>query len=342
MATAKVLPSGRWRILVFDGIENGKKKYKSITADTKDEAELKAAVYKSDQSRKNSKAGITVEDAVKRYIDSKVSVLSPATIRGYRQMERTRYDSIKDVNINDLDSEQMQKYISSVAQDGASAKSVANAYGLLSSAVAMFRPDAVFRITLPKRAHKRQSAPSDADVQRLYEAADGELKKCIALAAFGSLRRGEICALKYGDVNGRSINIHADMVANEKNRFEYKDMPKTAESVRTVMMPQDIIDMIGNGEPDDYIFPFNPNWITKNFIILRNKISINIRFHDLRHYYASIGAALNIPDIYTARSGGWRPNSPVMKEVYQSTMHKSEMLYSGVLNDHFSRIIHEK
>lgn len=341
MATAKVLPSGRWRILVFDGIENGKKKYKSITADTKYEAELKAALYKSDPSRKKGESGITVSDAIERYINSKTNVLSPATIRGYRQMQRTRYDSIKDVSIYDLDSERMQQFISAITPD-ASAKSVSNAYGLLSSSVAMFRPDAVFRITLPKKARKRQSAPSDGDIQRLYESADGELKKCIALAAFGSMRRGEICALKYGDINGNAIYIHADIVANENNEYEYKDMPKTAESIRTIVVPSAVTEMLGIGKADDFIFKFPPHWITRHFINLRNSLKLNIRFHDLRHYYASIGAVLGIPDIYTARSGGWRPNSPVMKEVYQNNMHEAEMLYSGVLTDHFSRIIHEK
>jgi integrase len=205
----------------------------------------------------------------------------------------------------------------------------------------MFRPDAVFRITLPKKARKRQNAPSDGDVQKLYESANEKLRICIALAAFGSMRRGEICALKHGDVNGCCISVHADMVANEDNKFEYKDMPKTSDSIRDVLLPQNVIDMLGTGDPDDFIFSFNPNWITKNFIILRNSVGISIRFHDLRHYYASIGAALNIPDIYTARFGGWRPNSPVMKEVYQNNMQDAEMLYSEKMNAHFSSIIKE-
>ena len=46
MAKAKKLPSGSWRVLLYVGTdENGKKKRKSITADTKKEAELLAAQY---------------------------------------------------------------------------------------------------------------------------------------------------------------------------------------------------------------------------------------------------------------------------------------------------------
>ena len=44
MATAKKLPSGRWRCLVYVGkSENGKRKYKSCTADSKKEAIALAA-----------------------------------------------------------------------------------------------------------------------------------------------------------------------------------------------------------------------------------------------------------------------------------------------------------
>ena len=39
MATAKKLKSGSWRCLVYDCMEDGKRKYKSFTAPTKKEAE---------------------------------------------------------------------------------------------------------------------------------------------------------------------------------------------------------------------------------------------------------------------------------------------------------------
>lgn len=45
MATAKKLPSGAYRCLIFDRMENGKWKYKSFTAPTKKEAEYKATQY---------------------------------------------------------------------------------------------------------------------------------------------------------------------------------------------------------------------------------------------------------------------------------------------------------
>lgn len=341
MATARVLPSGRWRCLVFDGMENGKRKYKSFTAATKNDAELQAKQYLSDPTRKQSKDTITVKDAIERYITVKTGVLSPATIRGYRQMQRTRFSTIENEDIFTLNTEKMQKFVSSTTMN-ASAKTTANAYGLLTASVAMFRPDAIFRVTMPKKAAKRKSAPSDGDVQTLYKEADGELKLCIALAAFGSMRRGEICALKYSDIEGNAIYIHKDMVMDENNHFQIKNMPKTSDSVRIVQLPDSIIKMIGTGKPENFIVNLTPSAITIAFMRLRDRLGINIRFHDLRHYYASIGAVLNIPDNYVADFGGWRRGSSVMKEIYQGVIQDAKSQYAAMLNKHFECLLSDK
>ena len=67
MATAKKLPSGKYRCLIFVGMENGKRKYKSFTADTKREAERMAVNYQTDLEDKQ----YTVSEMISRYIKSK-------------------------------------------------------------------------------------------------------------------------------------------------------------------------------------------------------------------------------------------------------------------------------
>ncbi len=71
MATAKKLPSGHWRVNLFIGKElDGKRKYKSFTAETKKEAEFMAAQYNLE--RKENKAHkFTLHEAIERYIESK-------------------------------------------------------------------------------------------------------------------------------------------------------------------------------------------------------------------------------------------------------------------------------
>ena len=339
MATARIQPSGRWKVLVFDGMENGKRRYKSFTADTKIDAELAAAMYLKDPSRKKRKNDPTVKDAIDRYIKAKDGVLSPSTIRGYKAMQKTRYASIENVKISKLTTEKMQKFISETAKE-CKPKYTANVYGLLTASVAMFRPNAVFRTTLPSKPSKRLKSPSEDAVQKLFLSADGDLKICIALAAFGSMRRGEVCALKHKDINGNMITVHADIVMNADNKEVYKDMPKNSDSIRIVRLPEEVIKLIGEGKPDEFITHYTPTGISNAFRKLRDSLGISeIRFHDLRHYYASIGAILSIPDIYVADFGGWKRGSPVLKQTYQNTMTDAAERYSTLMTDHFGSLI---
>ena len=55
MASARKLPSGNYRVNLFIGMENGKRKYKSFTAPTKKEAELLAAQYNVERKEKTEK-----------------------------------------------------------------------------------------------------------------------------------------------------------------------------------------------------------------------------------------------------------------------------------------------
>lgn len=338
MANARILKSGSYRVQAYLGRDaSGKKITMSFTAPTKAEAELMASQYIAEHGRQ-AVMSLNVEQAIERYITAKTPVLSPPTIRAYRSYQRTHYDGIGKKAIHKLTTEDMQLFISSLAMD-VSPKTVANVYGLLSSAVAFFRPDKTFHVTLPKRKKEKRLSPSDAVVRELFEKADPELKKCIALSAFGSLRRGEICALKHGDLNGTVLSVHADLVKDEAGNWVYKDIPKTSESNRTVVLPQKVIDLLGDGVDDDYIISINPGRVSDRFIKLRTRLGLNVRFHDMRHYYASIGAVIGVPDFFLSQFGGWRSDSPVMKTVYQNVISTEAEKYVNKMVSHFENVI---
>ena len=342
MPKAKKLPSGNYRTQVYAGKdENGKKIYESFTAPTAKESELMAAKFKADNARKRQK-DITVGEAISGYINAKEAVLSPSTIKAYRSYERTHYEPIRNLSIRKITSEEIQIYISSLVGT-ITPKSIANVYGLLSSSLSLYAPDIILRVSLPKRTKKKQTSPSSEEVKQLYEAADPEMKFFIALAAFGSCRRGEICAIKYGDISDKGISIHADIVQNDKKEWVYKEMPKTAESVRFVRLPNKILALAGKGDPDEFVLKRTPTAYSRKFEKIRKELCLeHIRFHDLRHYFASIAAVLDIPQNYIADFGGWRQDSPVLKEVYQNKIIPIAEHYSDKLTNHFSEIIDGK
>ena len=338
MATAKRLPSGAYNVRVYSHTEGNKKVYESFTASTKAEAELKASEWQAYKKRR-ARSDLTIHEAIEGYIKAKEGVLSPSTVRGYYKMLRNNFTLIERKQVRKITSEDLQIFVSSLSRD-MSPKSVRNIYALLTASFALYAPDLSFKVTLPKKVNKRPVSPSDGDIQTLFREAQPELKKCIALAAFGSLRRGEICALTYGDIEGNTIHITKDMVQDKDNQWVLKDMPKTSDSIRDVSYPDEVIELLGTGDKDERIINYqNPGSITQCFTKLRNRLGLDIHFHSLRAYFCSIGAVLNIPTNYMEDFGGWRRGSTVMKEHYQNNIVSMSELYSARMKKHFAGLL---
>ena len=187
----------------------------------------------------------------------------------------------------------------------------------------------------PQKKPIERHIPTDKDIKSLLDQSSGNLHKGILLASIGTLRAGEVCAVKYEDLQSNVLHIHADFVQDENNKWVYKDIPKNASSDRFVEFPAEVIAEIGSGE--GFIVPINPNTLTKEFIKLRNKLGLQCRFHDLRHYAASIMHAIGIPDQYIQKMGGW--SSPAMlHEVYRNTLSDKEKEFSNKFNDYMSSL----
>ena len=152
------LPSGNIRIQVYDYTDvDGKKHYKSFTAPTRQEAKYLAAQWKAGKAEKKP-TRITLYEAVTRYIEAKEGVLSPSTIREYMGMQERRMKEIGRIWLDELNSTDVQVWISSVSKE-LSPKSVRNLYGLLSAAVEMFAPDLRLKVTLPEKNITKANLP---------------------------------------------------------------------------------------------------------------------------------------------------------------------------------------
>lgn len=325
---AKKLRSGSWNVLVFSHMEGNKRKYASFTAPTKDEALLMAAEFKAGKKR-SVRHDLKVSEAVSGYIAAKEGVLSPATVRGYKRLVNY-YEDIGRKRVRALTNEDMQIFVSDLSKRVAP-KSVRNIYGFLVSCVRFYAPGTAFSVTLPPMVEYRPTSPEDDDIKKLCDAATGQLHTCILLGIRG-MRRGEICALKYEDIENGVAHIHADMVKSASGEWIYKEIPKTSGSDRFVRVPD-----LGEGE--GFIVKWTPDTVTKRFIELRKSVGVNIRFHDLRHFFASTGALI-MPDIYLADMGGWsrKMSSSVMKSVYQNNMESMSEYYSQVMEQKLREI----
>jgi len=127
---------------------------------------------------------------------------------------------------------------------------------------------------------------------------DQKYRTLFMLAIFSGARQGELLGLKWGDINWESKQIHIQRTFNNGRLFT----PKTQSSIRkidlgpTVMKelkkwrlacPKNDLDLVFPNEAGHHIN--NKNMLRRNFRpALKAAGCPAIRFHDLRHTYASL------------------------------------------------------
>lgn len=346
MAKAKKLPSGSWRVQVFVGMEDGKRKYKSFTAESKWEAEYQASQYARNRKEKKNVMNITVGEAVTRYIDSKDGVISPATIRGYRSLQNNGLQNLKDIKLKDLTNEAIQQQIRSKIETH-SPKTVLNEHGILTAALNMFYPEFRVNVSLPQKKKRPQTVPADSQVKELLALAKGkDIELPIMLAAMGSLREGEIAALMVEDIMDDGIRVNKDMVRDQHQKWVMKDTPKSDAGNRIAPLPAKVIQMLREytkaKKSKDRVFEMNPEGIYDRYKKLRQKCGMEkCRFHDLRHYYASVAHLLGVPDQYIMQNGGWKDKG-TLQQIYQHALSDHEKMESNKITGHFEMFLDTK
>ena len=337
---AKKLPSGRWRCRVYDGTDPaGKKIYKSFTADSKKEAELMAAKYAA-KHKASGTADRTLRDAYARYIEIKQNTLSPATVREYARAAKADFPELMPLRLSRITQEAVQSAVN-IMSASHSPKSVRNAHGLLSAVLKMFAPDIRLTTRLPQARKTDLYVPTEQEVENLVRSIRGtELEKAVLLAAFGSLRRSECCALLISDIEGDIIHVNKAMVLDVHKQWVIKP-PKSKAGYRDIKMPGFVIERLVPRTESGRIVDLAPVTLTNYFTMQREKHGLHyFRFHDLRHYQASILHAMGVPDKYIMERGGWSTDS-TLKNIYQHTMSEKRKQVEDDIVKRFERS-HEK
>lgn len=338
---ATKLPSGNYRVQVVLGIDiNGKRVVKSVTRSTKQQCLIDAQKIKECGFEKR----LTVFECIEQYIQNS-PFLSPTTIAGYEKILRFAFPSIMDVYLDELTKAKVQNAINLEAQrknrngKTISAKTVHNEYGLLRSALA--DKDIKFNVRLPKVYHKNEILPPPAQVINAIKGTDIELP-CL-LAMWMSLRLSEVMGICYEDIKGDLLCINRVRV-RVNNKEVYKDYAKNDTSIRILKIPPYILQLINNTKANrltanngDFtpLFLFTGNALHHKFIKLMKKHNLDLTFHDLRHYYASISLTmLGLPSKIVQINGGWS-NPATLNKIYSQGFESSMADAFVTLNDYF-------
>ena len=297
---ATKLPSGNYRVRIFVKTASGKQIRKSFTGPGKKEVEREAQRYLLDHQEAMTAeiTDRTFKDAEEAFLLAREAVLSPATVRTYKSAQKCLalyFPWLMNMNIHDLTTDHLQRIVDDLVKRNMKPKSVRNYYGFITVILDYNR----IRLAPPRLPQKERSTlniPDEATVKRVVALAEGtELEVPVMLAAFGPLRRGEICALTMDDIDGNIIHVCKDMVLNDAREWVVKP-PKTFSSDRYVTMPDRVIKRI---EKQGYVTNYDPNGLSYAFsTLLKNNGIEHFRFHDLRHTFATM-ALQNGVDIKT-------------------------------------------
>lgn len=305
------LPSGSYRCQVMkDG------KSHSFTADDPATAIMMAVEFR-DGAYKKTPRGMTLGACIEEYILFREAVLSPSTIAAYRSYLSHRFQAYMNRNIEDLDSRTLQKMVNDEARQ-VSPKTVKNAWGLVTAALAEYKIS-TSGVNLPKIPHHERPWLTADEVLTFCKAVKGEACEIPALLALCSLRRSEIVALEWKDVDlkAKTIRVHRAMVKGEDG-FVTKDTNKTDSSTRTVpiIIPQLVTALRAQKPKSGRIVKGYPNAMYSQINRLCEAAGLpQVGVHGLRHSFASLCHYLGIPEMEAARIGGWT-DLGTMRKIY--------------------------
>ena len=325
---------GRWegRYVVGRDPDTGKMITKNVLGKTQAEVKekLKKAIENSRQLDYTKEGKYTVgqwlDEWFEAYAKVKVRSSSHQTYKGY--IENHIKPNIGEIPIEKLTSLTLQKFYKKLLTEGRipriesekqpkglSAKTVRNINQVISSAMDMavkhklILSNPTDGCELPKVEHREMRTIHAEQLGAfLREAKESGVYELYYLDLATGLRRGELLGLKWEDIDLAHGVIH---VKRQIARIdgEVKEVPlKTKNSYRNISISKDAVEMLKEMEKRricEYVFPstsggpISPDSVRHMLHrVLKRAELPSIRFHDLRHTFATL-ALQNGVDIKT-------------------------------------------
>ena len=339
MASAKKLPSGSWRVNLYIGKDaNGRRQYKSFTADTRKEAEYLAAQYNQLRIDIN-RSDMLLSTAVSEYIKSKENVLSPSTIRGYYVIKNNYLPELMAIKIRDITADRIQREFNTFAKDH-SPKTCRNAHGLISAVLKVHRPELTLNTTLPQKKKREIYVPDNKEIDEIRAMLRGRVLEIpFLLASQCGLRASEISALELRDVYEDHIRIRQARVPGMDGQV--LKAPKSAAGYRDIPITKELYDMLcSNATEDGRVCRQSGPVISNAWSEFKagKGLAADFNFHALRHHYASKCLLMGIPQKYIAELMG-HSSLDMIEKVYQHTFPSAMEEYAKKLRESMKNTI---
>ncbi len=323
---------GIWTLRVYVGRDaGGRPVQRSRTVNgTKREAETALARFVAEQDDvRPARTGF--QATVSQLLDEWLKV---GKQRGWTTYTEHRYSSYVEgrlrpalgkIKISRLGPAELDRFYADLLAEGLSPTTVRHVHGILSSACELavdwgwLTRNPAKRAHPPTRARTDTRSPSAEEVMAIVAAAneiDPIRAALITLAAMTGARRGELCALRWNDVDWRrrTLTIARSLTITPGTITEGSTKTKKPRTVslgsNTVWMLREhrnrcetIARQAGVGlRADAYLFssavdgsqPTKPDSLSQFHVRLMGKLEMNYRFHELRHFMATSLAASGV------------------------------------------------
>ena len=256
--------------------------------------------------------------------------LKPSTLANYRSILGGYVDDIGWVKMHEVTPPLLQDLLSRVDNP----KTRLNHIALLR---VMFKEAKMYgyvitnpvdSIPKPKTRKKEMNYLSPEEVTKLLDASEGKARLLIELAVLTGMRRGELFGLKWKDITDGHVNV-------KRARFRKEEIsPKSSHAVRKIPIGEDLKEHLQayQGEPEEYVFDFDPdNFVKRDFASVLRKAGVRrVRFHDLRHTFATLMISRGVNPKYLQRVMGHENFSTTMDTYGHLYPEESDHLVRGL------------
>jgi len=305
---------GRWEARYIHHYENGKAKYRSVYADSYSEVKAKRQeeLAKPENMRVSAVKQLgTLNEICTLWLNSRKSKVKESTYTRYARIVNNYilpgFESDKLIKIGN---QEICAYIDKL-KETLSDKTVSDIRCVFVSiwtyGVENGYPCCNFNLPKEKGKSNHIITVLPPETRKKFELAALKYNNLVSLgivfAMFTGIRIGELCGLKWGDIdfeNGfvkiqRTVERIADLDSDSRKTKVIISEPKTENSVRMIPLPKDLMDYIRGFKmrENDYILTASPKhtepqtYYSRYKTFLRQHNLGDYTFHELRHTFAT-------------------------------------------------------